>query len=37
MGELKKREEFRSDKSRVFQTIKDRLLDNSKPTGVENQ
>lgn len=37
MGELKKREEFKSDKSRVFQTIKDRLLDNSKPTGVENQ
>ena len=37
MDELKKREEFRSDKSRVFQKIKDRLLDNSKPTGVENQ
>ena len=37
MGELKKREEFKSDKSRVFQTIKDRLLDNSKPTGLENQ
>ena len=37
MGELKKREEFKSDRSRVFQTIKDRLLDNSKPTGVKNQ
>lgn len=37
MGELKKREEFKSNKSRVFQTIKDRLLDNSKSTGVENQ
>ena len=37
MGELKKREEFQSDKSRVFHTIKNRLLDNSTPTGVQNQ
>ncbi|WP_297810122.1 hypothetical protein [uncultured Finegoldia sp.] len=37
MAELKKREQFNSDRSVVFETIKHQILDNSKPTGVKNQ
>ncbi len=37
MSELKKTEQFKSDNHTVFSAIKDRLIDNSKPTGQENQ